>query len=135
VAESFLDTNVLLRHLLADHPAQSPRATAYLRRVEDGELRVHLADTVVFETVFTLERSYHCSKESIRAALLPLIDLPGFVLPGKRRFHQVFDLYVDLDVSIAAAYHAVELLHRGLNEVTSFDRHFDRIPGVTRMEP
>jgi predicted nucleic acid-binding protein len=71
----------------------------------------------------------------IRDSLLPLIDLPNIVLPGKQRFHQVFDYYVDLNVSFADAYHAVVLLHRGLDEVLSFDRHFDRIPGITRIEP
>jgi predicted nucleic acid-binding protein len=135
VEEHFLDTNVLLRHVLADHPDHSPRAVEFFRRVERGEVRVHLADTVIFEAVFTLERSYRRPKPLIRDSLLPLIDLPNIVLPGKQRFHQVFDYYVDLNVSFADAYHAVVLLHRGLDEVLSFDRHFDRIPGITRIEP
>jgi hypothetical protein len=81
------------------------------------------------------ERFYRRPKTLICAALLPLIDLPGVVLPGKRRFHQVFDFYVDLDLSFGDAYHAVVLLHHGLDEVLSFDRHFDRVPAITRIEP
>jgi len=38
---------------------------------------------VIFETVFTLERTYKQSKEAIRNTFLPLIELPGIVLPGK----------------------------------------------------
>jgi uncharacterized protein len=132
---ALLDTNVILRHLLADHPEQSPRATAYLARVEGGELQVHLADTVIFEVVFTLERFYRQPKALIRDALLPLIEMPGVVLPGKRRFRQVFDWYVTLDLPFADAYHAVLARSLKSNEVVSFDRHFDRIPGIRRVQP
>ena len=95
MSPAFLDTNVILRHLLADHAEQSPKATAYLARVEQGEIQVYIADTVIFEAVFTLERHYHQPKEQRSGtAMLPLIELPGVMLPGKRHFRQVFDLYV-----------------------------------------
>lgn len=56
MAQPLLDTNILLRHLLQDHPDHSPRATAFLKRVEDRELTVRSTEIVVFETVFTLQR-------------------------------------------------------------------------------
>src|SRR5687768_5695266 len=118
----FLDTNILLRHLLGDDPEQSPRATAYLQRIEQGQQRVRTADTVIFETVFTLQRSYHQPKARIREALLPLIELPGIVLPSKRRFRKVLDLYVDLNLPFADAYHAVLMEQLKLDTIVSFDR-------------
>jgi predicted nucleic acid-binding protein len=132
---AFLDTNVILRHLLGDHPEHSPRSTAYLRRVEAGELQVQTADTVIFETVFTLERFYKLKKESIRDVLLPLLDLPGIVLPGKTRFDLVFDLYVKHNLSFPDAYHATLAQHLGLADILSFDRGFDRVEGIRRVEP
>lgn len=135
MAISFLDTNILLRHLLQDHPEQSPRATAYLARIERGELKVRTADTVIFETVFTLQRHYRQPKAKIRDALLPLIELPGVILPGKRHLRKVFDLYIDLNLPFADAYHAVLMERLNLNEIISFDEGFDRIPGVTRRAP
>lgn len=66
-----LDTNILLRHLLGDNSQQSPKATAYLQRIEQGALRVRTADTVIVETVFTLQRSYQQPKAKIREILLP----------------------------------------------------------------
>ena len=131
----FLDTNVFLRHLRGDHPDFSPRATALLRRIEQGSLKVRTADTVVFETVFTLERVYKQSKEAIRDAFLPLIELPGMVLPGKRRFRQVFTYYVERNISFADAYHAVLTESLRLRQIVSFDRDFDRVRTVSRVEP
>src|SRR6266487_5981181 len=104
MALPFLVTNILLRHLLADHDDHSPGATAYLLRIEQS---VRTSELVVFEAVFTLERRYHRSKASIRAALTGLLDLPGIVLPGKRRLKKVFALYVDLNIPFADAYFAV----------------------------
>jgi uncharacterized protein len=135
MAPAFLDSNVLLRHLLADHPEQSPRATAYLERVERGEIDITTSDTVVFEVVFTLERSYRKPKQAISDALLPLIELAGLTLPGKRRYRRAFDLYVRHNLPFADAYHAAVMESLGVAEVISFDRHFDRIPGITRSEP
>jgi predicted nucleic acid-binding protein len=88
----FLDTNVLFHHLLQGHPEQPPRATAYLTSIENGEVRVRIAETVIFQAVFTLQRQYGHPKAALRDNLLPLIGLPGVVLPGKRHFRQVFDL-------------------------------------------
>lgn len=131
----FLDTNILLRHLLRDVPEQSMRCTAYLDRIERGELKVRTADTVIFEVVFTLQRTHKRPRVDIAAALLPLIELPGIVLPNKRRFRQVFDLYVRLNIAFADAYHAVLMEGLRLTEVVTFDREFDRIPGIVRREP
>src|SRR4030042_5489774 len=128
MALPFLDTNVLLRHLLQDHPQQSPRATAYLARVEHGEIKVRTADTVVFETVFTLQRQYGVPKEEIRDNLLPLLELPGVVLPGKRRLRKVFDLYVDLNLPFADAYHVALMQRLGRGHHVSSDKESNTVP-------
>jgi uncharacterized protein len=131
----FLETNIFLRHLRGDHPDFSPRATALLQRIEQGTLKVRTADTVIFETVFTLERVYKQSKEAIRDAFLPLIELPGIVLPGKRRVRRVFAYYIDQNISFADAYHAVLMESLHLTRIISFDRDFNRIASLTRVEP
>lgn len=135
MAEVFIDSNVFIRHLAQDHAANSPKATAFLTRIERGELRARTADTVVFETVFTLERHYRETKAVIRDALLPLIELPGILLPGKQRLRRAFDLYVDKNMSFADAYHVALMEQLGVEEIASFDRDFDRVPGIKRVDP
>ena len=134
-APAFLDTNVLLRHLLQDDPRQSPRATALIGRIETGEVRVRLTETVVFETVFTLQRTYKRRPDAIREALLPILELPGVSLPQKARLRRAFATYADQHLPFADAYHAVLMSDLGLSEVYSFDEDFDRISGITRLEP
>ncbi len=131
----FLDTNVILRHLLQDDPRQSHRSTDYLRRIEAGEIAVRTADTVIFETVFTLQRQYGIPKADVRDAVLPLIELPGIVMPGKRRFRDIFRIYTTHNTSFVDAYHAVLMKRLGLQQIVSFDKGISRIPGIQRVEP
>jgi predicted nucleic acid-binding protein len=131
----FLDTNIFLRHLRQDHPNHSPRATTFLTRIEQDKVKARTSDTVIFETVFTLERSYHREKSAIRDALLPLIELPGIVLPGKRRYRRVFELYVEANLPFADAYHAVLMEQLNLTEIVTFDTDFDHIESITRIQP
>src|SRR5438874_9584454 len=126
----FLDTNLLLRHLRADVPDQSPRATALIERIERSELEVRLSELVIFETVFTLQRSYKVAKNRIRDALLPIIELPGMVLPGKRRFRRMFELYVTLNIAFGDAYLAVQMEQLKADQLYSFDRELDRLPDI-----
>jgi predicted nucleic acid-binding protein len=134
MALAFLDTNILLRHLRQDDPVLSPKATALLERIEQGELSVRTSDTVVFEAVFTLQRSYKQPRDRIAAALLPIIELPGIALPGKRYYRQVFDLYMDGGLGFADCFHVVLMRRLNLTDVLSFDTDFDSVPGITRRE-
>lgn len=130
----FLDTNVFLRHLRHDDPVLSPNATAIFSRIEQGKIQVRTSDTVIFETVFTLQRSYKQSRDRIAEALLPLIELPGILLPGKTLYHQAFALYRTGRLGFADCYHVALMQRLGITEIFSFDTDFDHIPGVVRKE-
>jgi predicted nucleic acid-binding protein len=131
----FVDTNIFLRHVLHDNPEMSPRATAFWEQVELRQLSVHTADTVIFETVFILQRTYKVPRQDIQNALLPLLALSNLTLPHKRRYHRVFDYYVHLNIAFADAYHAVLMEDTKLTTICSFDREFDRVPTIRRIEP
>lgn len=135
MSEQFLDTNIFLRHLLGDDPDFSPRATAYVQAIEQGVRTARISDIVVFEVVFTLERGYRRSKTEIQSVVLPLLELPGILLPRKRKFREVFRLYIEKNIPFADAYHAVLMKSLRLTQIVSFDRDFDRIAAITRVEP
>jgi predicted nucleic acid-binding protein len=67
--------------------------------------------------------------------MLALLALPGIILPGKRRYTRIFDLYVDLNLPFGDAYIAAEMERCGATEIYTFDREFNRVPGVSRLEP
>jgi predicted nucleic acid-binding protein len=135
-APPFLDANLILRHVLQDLPDQSARATAFILRIEEREIRVRTADAVIFEVVFTLERTYKVPRPKIRDTIWPVLALPSVVLPGKRRYRRIFELYVGYPRLSFADCSYVALMERlGITEIISFDRGFDGLPAIIRAEP
>jgi predicted nucleic acid-binding protein len=131
----FLDTNVLVRHITVDDPIKARAARELLLRVERGEEQVASSPLVVFETIFTLQSFYQVPKQRIRALLLPLINMPGLSLPDKRLYEPAFDLWVQSPMSFADAYNSVYMQANRLTQIYSWDTDFDRVPGITRLEP
>ncbi len=131
----FVDTNVFVRHLTQDHADFSPKATSFLQKIERGEVQARTADTAIFETVFLLEKRYGQPKAKIRDGVLSLIELPAMSLPNKHRLRRVFEIYMDVNLSFADAYHVALMEQVGIDEIATFDRDFDRVPGIRRVEP
>jgi uncharacterized protein len=48
---------------------------------------------------------------------------------------QALDYYVEQNISYADAYNAAWMQGEGIAEVYSWDREFDRVAGLTRIEP
>ncbi len=133
----FLDTNIVLRHLLNDDPVKSPACLALIRGIEQGKLLAWTSHLVIAELVFVLSntRAYSLGREDIRDRLLPLINLPGLKVAKKRLFSRVFELYTSLRIDYIDCYHAALIDEHADHELTSYDLHFDQLPGVRRFEP
>jgi len=137
---SFVDANIFLRHLLNDDPVKSPACFALIQSIEQGHVTAWTSELVIAELVWVLSsrQLYNLPRERIRSLLLPLILLillPHLRVPRKRLYVRVFDLYVSRPIDFIDAYHAALLEHRGETELFSYDRDFDRVPGLTRREP
>lgn len=103
-------------------------------RVERGELEIEFAETTLFEVVFTLERSYKQSKAQVAQYLSSFLRLPAVKFPEPRRALLALDVFERSNIEFGDAYLAALALESD-GQVISFDRDFDRIPGVTRVQP
>ena len=95
-----VDSNIFLRHIRQDHPDHSLRSSAYIARIEAGELTVTTNELVLFETIYMLQSFYHMSKPDIAAVLLPIISLPNLKILGKGRLHRALEWYVRYNLSL-----------------------------------
>lgn len=94
---------------------------------------------MVTEVVYVLSSPrapYRLSHEDVRARLVPLLTLRGLKLSQKRLYLRALDLYASspfLDFEDAVALAHME--RTGIKEFLSYDRDFDRVAGITRVEP
>jgi len=72
-----VDTNVLLRYLLADHAEHYQRARSFMEEVKQGIQRVYLAESVLTECVFVLQKFYKVPRERISYELMELLNYQG----------------------------------------------------------
>ena len=131
----FLDTNILIRHLTGDHPEQSPRCRDLIAELETGTRTAWTSHLVVAEAVYVLSRGYEFERQQVADVLLPLIELTGLKIPRKRLFRRVFELFTTTALTYPDCYHAALVERSGDRRVISFDRGFDKLAGVKRIEP
>ena len=135
----FLDANVILRYLTRDDKTKAKACYELFRRVQHGEVEIVTCEAIVAEVIYVLSSPrlpYRLSHGQIRERLLPLLTLRGLRLPQKRVVLEALDIYassrsVDFEDALAAAH----MEQRGITEIFSYDRDFDRVPGVRRVEP
>jgi predicted nucleic acid-binding protein len=123
--------------LLRDDEIKAQHCLELLEKAERREIALRTTDLVVAELVWVLESpvTYNLPREKVKELLLPVIFLPGLKLPGKKLYRQIFELYVDQGIDFIDAYNAVHMEKQGLTQIYSYDSDFDRIAGVSRVEP
>lgn len=88
------------------------------------------------ELVCVLQSSrYGLKPARIRNLLMPVIQISGLKLTNKKLYSQVFDLYAENGMDYMDAYHLVIMEKTNLKDIYSYDKDFDRIAGIRRMEP
>lgn len=135
----FLDTNVIIRYLTGDDEAKAAACYELFQRVQRGEEELFTSEAVVAEVTFVLSSRrgpYRLNHEEVRGRLLPILSLRGLHLPQKTMCLNALDLYgsapfLDFEDALAVAH----MERRGLAEIVSYDRDFDRLPGIERVEP
>jgi uncharacterized protein len=133
----FLDANVILRYLTRDDPEKAERCLALLQRAERNEVALTTSEAIIAEVVYVLSspRLYNLSPQRIRELLLPVLNLRGLKLPSRQLYNRALDLYATHAIDFEDALAVAHMEQQGITEMVSYDRHFERVEGVERVEP
>ncbi|MBR1647081.1 MAG: PIN domain-containing protein [Selenomonadaceae bacterium] len=120
MAKILIDTNVVLRYLLRDHPKQSMQAK---KAVEIGAV---ILPEVLVETVHALKNIYRVDRQTIAASLMTLLN--EVEIERKQVMVHAVELYADsqdMDFMdcIIIAYFDIENIR-----VFTFDPKLNRVP-------
>jgi predicted nucleic acid-binding protein len=130
-----LDTNVLIRHLVNDHPDHSPRSSRLIARIQSGEVRAIAPPTVFFETNYILRDKYGLTRAEVIDILGPLVSWRSLEIADRRSLVRAFELYGEHNISFADAYHVALAEREEPPQLMSFDRALSRISTTQRIEP
>jgi predicted nucleic-acid-binding protein len=128
---ALVDTNILVRHLTGDPPAQARRATELLR----GANQLILTDLVLAELIYVLGSFYERPRGEIASMARALLALPAIAVADHDVLLRALELYELARLDFAEAYLAAIAELSDVGTVVSFDRQLDRIETVMRLEP
>jgi predicted nucleic-acid-binding protein len=132
----FVDTNLLLRYLTNDVPAQADAVEALLRQAAASEITLVSNSLVMAELVWVLESVYRQSRAAIQDKLLAILNTPGLELVDADLLLQAITWYVEEGVDFIDAYNAAWLLAQDMQVAYTFDRrHFSRLDGISVRVP
>lgn len=130
----FLDTNIILRFILKDHPIYSPKSETVIKKIDKGEVKVYISWPTILEVVFVLQNSIKLPKKEITEKLLPIFHLENVNLEQKGLLDTIFEYYVDKNISLTDAYNAALMQKKKVKQIYSFDEDFDKFPQIERLE-
>ena len=133
----FVDANIFIRHLTGDDPNKAQACFELFKRAGANEVTLTTTEAVVAEVVFVLssKRLYNLPREKIRELLYPLLKLPGLRLPQRKTLLRALDLYVSYQTDFEDALVVAQMERQKISELYSYDREFDDMSGITRLEP
>ena len=124
-----IDTNILVRYLSQDDPAQSAKAAEILERRLTPKSPGFVSVVVVVETVWVLDRAYGLPAQEIAAAVERLLQVEVLTIEDEQ---EVFTAMVALKqgrASFADALIAELGARAGCTHTLTFDRKAGRLPG------
>ncbi len=129
-----LDTNLLVRHLVQDHPQHAAAAGRIFEACDRGELILIVLPSVLAECLFVLESFYRKPRNQIAQVLSALLNSPGIEIPDTAKHLDALSRYATgkmhfVDCLLAATSASQKLA------VATFDADFKRFSDVTVYKP
>ncbi len=124
-----LDTNVLVRYLVQDDPAQSAKAAQVFEHRLTARNPVFISVVALAETVWVLERSYRFSDTEIAAAIEAILQTNLVVVENEQEVFTAMIALKEGSGSFADALIAALSTRAGCSRIVTFDRKASRLPG------
>jgi predicted nucleic acid-binding protein len=132
----FIDANVFLRLITADDPEKAAQCLALFQRARRGEVSLYTSESVVAEVVYVLSRTtYRVPRADVKATLGSALSNPGLRMDAKESVLRALEYWHESNLDFEDCLSAQHVRRLALDGIYSYDRDFDRIPGVRRLEP
>jgi predicted nucleic-acid-binding protein len=126
-----LDTNILLRFLVLDDPAQSGRAVRIMGTLSEDEPGF-VSVVVLAETIWVLDRVYRQDRAAIADVVQELLSSDGLALEHPAAVAMALSATRDQSADFVDALIGAVAAEAGCERTLTFDRRAARLPGFAR---
>ncbi|MBA7509904.1 hypothetical protein ES705_01877 [subsurface metagenome] len=131
----FLDTNIFLRFFLKENESMFQRLEKLFYEIISGNIIGVSNSMIIAEVVWVLSRSYKWNKEKICDNIEFILSTPNIRFKDKVILVNASSIYKEKNIGFIDAYNYSYMKANGVTEIYSFDRDFDKLKDVKRLEP
>ena len=132
----FIDTNVFLRTLVREDPRVHEESLALMRAIRIGKVYAYTSPTVLAEVLWVLQSFYKLPKQETIDALYSIVRLRHLKIESHEQVPVALELYEHHSIKFIDALIASDgRILQGTLPLVSYDKEFNRVPGVVRYEP
>ena len=124
-----IDTNVVLRYLLGDHPEFSLKAEAFMFDVSKGVKKAEILNVVIVECIYVMEKYYEIPKTEIVEKLSGILNFSGIVNPDRSEILEALLKYENSNIDIVDCILAARSSPEKV--VISFDKDMKKLNAVS----
>ncbi len=128
-----LDTNVLVRWLLADDAKQLARAQTLLESLVAQGRRAFVPRSVALELEWVLRSRYAMDKAALLVAFVALLEMNDIEFEDEGVLEQALRLYQGGAADFADCLHIAACLAAGRGPMWTFERRAARLPGASAL--
>lgn len=128
-----IDTNILVRYLVADDPVQSPLAANLFEFRLTEENPGFICIVVMVETVWVLDRAYGLADDEIAAALERILQADTLVVENEQEVFTAMIALKEGGGSFADALIGALGARAGCAHTLTFDKTASRLPGFEHL--
>lgn len=133
--QAWVDANVILRHLTQEPANQAEQALALFRAAQDGQVLLWVDPITIAECVWVLTSVYGHGRGEIAKTLADFLAADGIAADDQEVLITALRLFAAHNVDFADAMLAARMMRHDVTRVYSFDRDFDHLPGIERLDP
>ena len=121
-----IDTNIVLRLLMADQPRHFEQAKRIMDEVRTGKRKAYLPESVLAECVFVLTKFYKVPKEEAAKELGELLDYKGFTGDHMPVLKDALAIFIAEKVAFVDSLVLALARHRGWH-LETFDKRLSKL--------
>jgi predicted nucleic-acid-binding protein len=98
-----IDTNVVIRFLTRDHQELSNKSAEIFKKIEKGEIKAKITESVLAEIVYVIMKIYGKNREYTANVIKKILALKGIVNHDKTRLKKALNIFANQKVDIVDA--------------------------------
>ncbi len=133
----YIDSNVFIYPAIYDPQTvpEAARATTSLREIVSGSIDAYTSTLTWDEITWVVRKLFDAKKAAAQGTSFLRVPNLKLLKVDIETISQAQSVVEDYELKPRDAIHAATAVANGLHRIMSFDKDFDTIPSLTRIEP